>query len=128
MEEEKVELGLLPKDPDRLMEVLEQGGMAAVLSGSEVMYVFDDGHYQCFIHPLDADEGRRKTFEKDEPGRAVIRNLANLCDQLFQITYDKSMHYMGVMVAAERGIINYLDVTGQLPADDVDFMTGEVKK
>ena len=29
---------------------------------------------------------------------------------------------MGVMVAAERGIISYLDMTGQLPAEDVDFM------
>ena len=26
------------------------------------------------------------------------------------------------MVAAEKGIIAYLDATGQLPAEDVDFM------
>ena len=30
---------------------------------------------------------------------------------------------MGVMVAAEQGIVRFLDAIGQLPADDVDFMT-----
>ena len=35
---------------------------------------------------------------------------------------------MGVMQAAENGIVAFLDSIGQLPADDVDFMTGEVIK
>ena len=29
---------------------------------------------------------------------------------------------MGVMVAAEQGIIEFLDLIGQLPAEDHDFM------
>ena len=33
------------------------------------------------------------------------------------------MDPLGVMVAAERGIISYLDMTGQLPAEDMDFMS-----
>ena len=32
------------------------------------------------------------------------------------------MNLMGVMVAAERGIINFMDYLGILPAEDMDFM------
>jgi hypothetical protein len=52
----------------------------------------------------------------------MIKNLTAVADQLFEITPKPDMHPMGVMVAAEKGIIAYLDVTGQLPAEDYDFM------
>ena len=39
-----------------------------------------------------------------------------------EITHKDHMNPMGAMVAAERGIIAYLDATGQLPAEDQDFM------
>jgi hypothetical protein len=32
------------------------------------------------------------------------------------------MDPMGVMVAAENGILSYLNMTGQMPGEDVDFM------
>ena len=78
--------------------------------------------YRCFIHPLGAEEGRQKAFPMDEEHRAVIKNLANLADQLFEIQFGPDMHPMGVMVAAEQGIIEFLDLIGQLPAEDHDFM------
>jgi len=57
-----------------------------------------------------------------EKNRAVLNNLDSAADGLFEIGFKKGMDLMGVMVAAERGIISYLDMTGQLPAEDVDFM------
>jgi len=123
--EDIVHLEVLPREGGRLLDALEQGGMVAVLSGSEMMYIFMDKAYQCFIHPLDAAEGRRKTLEKTEPNQAIIKNLENLADQIFKITYGEGVQYMGAMVAAERGIIEFLSIMGQLPADDFDFMSGE---
>ena len=54
-----VRLRLLAKDGDKLMVALNSAKMIGVLSKSEIMYVFIfRGEYQCFIHPLDAEEGR----------------------------------------------------------------------
>lgn len=118
-----VRLRLMEKDGDKLIRALSNAKMAAVLSGMEVMYVFVfRDHYQCFIHKLDAEEGRRRGFPVDERNTAMIKNLASAADQLFEITPKPDMDPLGVMVAAERGIVSYLDMTGQLPAEDVDFM------
>lgn len=118
-----VRLGLLEKDGDKLMDALNSGKMAAVLSGMEIMYVFVfRGAYQCFIHKFDAEEGRHKAWDINERNTAMIRNLTAVADQLFEIVPKEEMDPMGVMVAAEKGIIAYLDMTGQLPAEDFDFM------
>jgi hypothetical protein len=118
-----VQLKLLEKDGEKLIEALNSAKMVAVLSKLEIMYVFIFNHeYQCFIHKMDAEEGRRKSWKIDERNTAMIKNLTAVADQLFEITPKPDMHPMGVMVAAEKGIIAYLDVTGQLPAEDYDFM------
>lgn len=120
-----IQLGPLAKDGEKLIAALEKGNMVAILSKSEVMYTFlRQGAYQCYIHPLDAPEGRCRSFPRDTEHRAVIKNLANLADQLFEVEFQKGMDPMGVMVAAERGIISFLDMIGQLPVEDHDFMAG----
>ena len=126
---DQVEIGPLGKDGEKLIASIRAGNMVGILSGSEVMYTFlYRGKYQCFIHPLAAEEGRHKDWAVNEKNTAMIKNLANLADQLFEIKFGAQMDFMGVMVAAEKGIIEFLDSVGQLPADDVDFMSGEVVK
>jgi hypothetical protein len=121
--EEKVQLSPLERDGDKLLETINGGSMAAVLSGAEIMYIMKTGRgYECFIHPIGDEDGRHKTISADEPGRAIIKNLANLGDQLFKIEYKPNMHYMGVMVAAENGILAYLNMMHEMPGEDVDFM------
>jgi hypothetical protein len=121
--EDKIELSFLDKEKCKISESLEQGNMVAVLSGMEIMYVVIlNGMYRCIIHKFDAEEGRHKSFEINDRNRAMLNNLNSAADQIFQVRFDKKLELMGVMVAAERGIISYLDMTGQLPAEDVDFM------
>ena len=118
-----VRLRLMEKDGDKLLRALSNAKMVGVLSGMEVMYVFVfRDQYLCFIHKFDAEEGRQKAFPVNERNTAMMKNLTSAADQLFEITPKPDMDPMGVMVAAERGIISYLDMTGQLPAEDVDFM------
>ena len=124
--ENDVSLGPLAKDGEKLMACIEAGHMAGILSKGEVMYTFiHQGMYRCFIHPLGAEEGRQKAFPMDEEHRAVIKNLASLADQIFEIRYHEGMHPMGVMVAAEQGIVEFLDMIGQLPMADHDFMAAD---
>ena len=122
--ENDVQLGPLAKDGEKLMQSLMDGNMVGILSGNEVMYTLKEASFKCYIHPLGAEEGRAKMFPNNEKTRAIIKNMANICDQLFEIKFREGMDVMGVMVAAEQGIINFLDMIGKLPADDFDFMEG----
>lgn len=121
--EEKIEIGPLGKDGEKMMKSVEAGNMVAVLSGTEIMYTFlYRNKYQCFIHPIGAEEGRHRAWEVNEKNRAMLKNLDSTADQLFEIKYDKKLNYMGVMVTAEQGIYNFLCTIGEKPGEDVDFM------
>jgi hypothetical protein len=118
-----IQLGFLEKDSDRLISSIEEGNMTAVLSQNELMYTFIfKNKYQCFIHQLDAPEGRHKAWDINERNRAMLKNLTSVADKLVEKKFKPDMDFMGVMAAAEKGIINYLDISGQLPAEDYDFM------
>ena len=121
-------IGPLTRDGDKLLASLKQGNMVAILSQAEIMYTLYDRDYLCYIHPIGAEEGRAKRLPDNPECRAVVKNLANLADQLFEVRFSKDMDVMGVMQAAENGIVAFLDSIGKLPVDDVDFMTGEVVK
>ena len=119
-----IQLSPMEKDGARFLEILNKGEMGAVVSGMEIMYVFlFNNAYQCFIHKMDAEEGRRKFWPINERNTAMMKNLPAAADHMFEIVPKPDMHPMGVMVAAEKGIISYLDMTGQLPAEDMDFMS-----
>lgn len=121
----KISIGPLEKDGEKLIAALEKGHMVAVLSQAEIMYTLLRGDFLCYIHPIGAEEGRAKRLPKTDECRAVIKNLANLADQLFEIEFQRGMDTMGVMQAAENAIVAFLDSIGELPADDIDFMTGQ---
>ena len=121
--EEKIEIGPLGKDGEKMMKSVEAGNMVAVLSGTEIMYTFIyRNKYQCFIHPIGEEEGRYRSWDKNAKNRAMLKNLDSTADQLFEIKYDKKLNYMGVMVTAEQAIYNFLCTIGQKPGEDVDFM------
>ncbi len=113
----------IEKNGQQLLDCIDRGGMAAVVSGDEIMYVLARNQsYHCLIHKIDAEEGRRKSFVRDEHSRAMLKNLDSAADSLFELIYEPEMDLMGVMVAAERGICDYLDSTGQLKTEPIDFM------
>ena len=121
--ENDVRIGPLEKKGEKMMRSIEAGKMVGVLSGNEVMYTFVYRNmYECFIHPLAAEEGRHKAFEINDVHRAMIKSLADNCDQLFVLGFGPDMHFLGVIVAAEQGILFFLVSIGQLPIEDHDFM------
>ena len=121
--DKEIELGPLGKDKGKIITSVRAGNMVAVLSGMEVMYIFLLGkQYHCFIHKFDAEEGRRKSFPVNERNTAMLDNLHSAADALFEIKFGPEMDKLGVMVTAETAIIRYLDMTGNLPAEDMDFM------
>lgn len=117
-----VQLNLLEKDGDKLLAALEEGYMAAILSEMEIMYIFLDSGFRCYIHPIGSEEGRAKRLPYSPECRSVVKNLANLADHMFKAKPQKGMDVMGIMQAAENGILSFLSATGQMPAEDIDFM------
>ena len=125
----EVELAPLGREKGKILKSLHDGNMVAVLSGMELMYIYAlRGKYHCFIHPLDSEDGRHKAFDADERNSAMLDNLYSAADALFEICFEAGLDLMGVMVTAERGIVGYLDMTGNLPARDMDFMDWQNKE
>jgi len=125
----EVELGPLGKEKGKILNSLRAGNMVAVLSGMELMYIYPlNGDYHCFIHALDSEEGRHKAFEINERNSAMLDNLNSAADALFEIRFAPELNLMGVMVTAERGISGYLEMTGNFPGRDMDFMDWQNKE
>ena len=123
-----IELGPLGREKGKIIASVDAGNMVAVLSGMELMFVFrQHEQYHCFIHKFDAEDGRHKAFPVNERNTAMMDNLHSAADALFEIKYEADMDRLGVMVTAETGIIRYLDMTGNLPAEDMDFMDWQDK-
>ena len=121
--EREIELGPLGKEKGKIIASLKAGKMVAVLSGMELMYIFLlRGQYHCFIHKMDAEDGRRKSWPVNERNTAMLDNLYSAADALFEVRFHPDMDLLGIMATAEKGIIGYLDMTGNLPAEDMDFM------
>ena len=121
--EREIELGPLGKEKGKITASLKAGKMVAVLSGMELMYIFLlRGQYHCFIHKMDAEDGRRKSWPVNERNTAMLDNLYSAADALFEVRFHPDMDLLGIMATAEKGIIGYLDMTGNLPAEDMDFM------
>ena len=115
---------MTPKRKPGFWSTLSKQWQLAIMSVPMLLYVFlFNNAYQCFIHKMDAEEGRRKSWPINERNTAMMKNLPAAADHMFEIVPKPEMHPMGVMVAAEKGIISYLDITGQLPAEDMDFMS-----
>ncbi len=119
-----VQIGALEKDGEAMMKALnEKNKMVAIVSGLEIMFVFIfRNRYQCFIHKFGAEEGRHKEWEINERNTAMLKNLDSTADQIFEVVSKPDMDYMGVMVSAEQGILNFMDYIGALPVEDTDFM------
>ena len=121
--EENVDLDLLPKDGERVLEELTAGKMVIARSNSDFLYILDfNGQFHMFSHTIGAQGGGQRQFPKNEKFTATVRNIADLSDAMYVASFNKNMNLYGVMASAEEGILS------MFPGDDrdndeiVDFM------
>jgi hypothetical protein len=109
-------LVLLPRDGDKLLDALRSGGLVAVKSKLDFMYILlREGEFRMFMHSVGASNGGRKSFPDEERYQAIVRNFANLCDLAVAVEFDeKTMNLYHVMASAEEAILT------QFPGDDRD--------
>ena len=121
--EENVDLDLLPKDGERVLEELTAGKMVIARSNNDFLYILDfNGQFHMFSHTIGAQGGGQRQFPKNEKFIATVRNIADLADAMYMASFNKDMNLYGVMATAEEGILS------MFPGDDrdndeiVDFM------
>jgi hypothetical protein len=117
---EKINLKILTRSGDELMDALGRGEMVAVYSKGQFLYIlaFDD-RFQLFSHMAGASGGGRKSFPIDEKHRAIVKNLANMSDSLYSVSFGADMNIYGVMASAEEGICARLREHGADGANEV---------
>ena len=112
---ENIDLDLLPKDGERVLEELGNGNMVIMRSKNEFLYILDfDGQFHMFSHTPGAPGGGQRQFPRDEKHIATVRNLAKISDAVYMATFDKNLNLYGVMYTAEEGILS------MFPGDDRD--------
>ena len=112
---ENINLDILPKDGERILQELAAGNMVIARSKNDFLYILDfDGQFHMFSHTPGAPGGGQKQFPKDEQYTATVRKLADLSDAVYMAEYDKNMNLYGVMYTAEEGIL------AMFPGEDRD--------
>lgn len=120
---ENINLSMLPKDGDRMLEELGRGHMVVVRSKNDFLYILDfDGKFHMFSHTPGAPGGGQKQFEKDEKHIAVIKKLADLSDSVYMAAFDKGLNLYGVMATAEEGILSLFPGADRETDGDIEFV------
>ncbi|MCL2124834.1 MAG: hypothetical protein FWH33_02460 [Oscillospiraceae bacterium] len=112
---ESVDLDVLPKDGDRILEELAAGNMVITRSNNDFLYIVEfDGQFHMFSHTPGSHDGGQRQFPKDEKYTATVRKLADISDSVYVAVFDKNMNLYGVMYTAEEAILS------MFPGDDRD--------
>lgn len=112
---DNVNLELLPKDGQRVLDELLAGKMVILRSKQEFLYVLDfDDRFHMFSHIPGAPGGGQRQFDKDEKHIATVRNLAGISDAVYLAEFDKDLNLYGVMSTAEEAILE------MFPGEDRD--------
>lgn len=102
-----IDLEVVGKDGDRILDELEQGKLIAARSKDDFLYILDrEDQYLMFTHAVGSPEGGSKRFPKDEKHQAIVKQLAKAADAVFAATFDEKMNLFGVLSSAEHGILS----------------------
>jgi hypothetical protein len=120
---ENINLNLLAKDGQRLLEELGKGNMVIARSKNDFLYILEfDDKFHMFSHTPGSPGGGQKQFPKDEKYTAVVRKIADLADSLYLAEFDKDLNLYGVMVSAEEGILSMFPGNDRESDSDIEFI------
>lgn len=109
-----IDLEVLGKNGDRVLEELERGKLIAARSKDDFLYILErGGTYHMFTHAVGSPEGGNKRFPKDEKYTAMVKSLATVADAVFAATFDEKMNLFGVLASAEHGILSMFPGAGE---------------
>ena len=120
---ENVNLELLPKDGERMLEELAKGNMVIARSKNEFLYILDfDDTFHMFAHTPGAQGGSQKQYPKDEKYTTSVRKIADMSDAVYMAEFDKSLNLYSVMYTAEEGILSMFPGDDRDADEDIEFV------
>ena len=109
-----IDLEVLGKNGDRVLEELERGKLIAARSKDDFLYILErGGTYHMFTPAVGSPEGGNKRFPKDEKSTAMVQSLAPVADAVFAASFDEKMNLFGVLASAEHGILSMFPGAGE---------------
>jgi len=123
---DNINLEILPKDGDRLLQELAAGNMVITRSKNDFLYIVDfNGQFHLFSHTPGAPGGGQRQFPEDEQYTAMVSKLADLADAVYMAEYDKGLNIYGVMYTAEEAILSMFPGEGSENDAMIDFTIPE---
>jgi hypothetical protein len=120
---DKVNLKILARNGDELMDALGRGEMVAAYSKGQFLYILAaDDRFQLFSHTVGAASGGRKSFPIDEKHRAIVKTLASMAESLYSVGFAANMDIYGVMASAEEAVCAMFPEYGAADAGDIEFV------
>jgi len=109
LDQQIVNLELLPCDEVKMMEVLSRGNMVAARSGNDFLYLIHEtkeDSFRMYTHTPGLPEGGTKQFPRNEQNTALIGKLAQIADAVYLVEFEDGMNLFSVMASAEEGILS----------------------
>ena len=117
-----INLEVLPKDGNRVLEELENGNMVVARSKNDFIYILDfDGQFHMFRHTPGAPGGGQKKFPKDEKHIATVRKIADISDSVYMADYNDDLNIFGVMATVEDAVLSMFPGEDRDADGSVDF-------
>lgn len=121
--DDQIRLEVLPKDTDRWIEAIDQDLLAIARSKNDFLYIIREKDcFRMFSHTPGSPSGGQKTLTRDKKNTAIVRNLANVADTLFSVSFSKNMDLYGVMASAEEGILSAFPGNDRDADEDIEFV------
>jgi hypothetical protein len=120
---EQLQLELLPKEGDKVLEALKAKHLVVARSKNDFMYILlRNKQYNMFMHSPGASDGGRKQFPEDEKYTAIVKNFAKLADMCVSVRFDeKKMNLFHVLASAEDAILTEFPGSDRDADEAVDF-------
>jgi hypothetical protein len=110
----------LPKDGNRMQQVLSEGKLLVLRTRDEFLYFLDGGdEYLMFNHTAgQVQAGRRKQPKTDKDGE-MFAGAAKAVDTAFSVEFDPQVDIPTLLYSAEEAILQAYPMVGE--EEKIDF-------
>ncbi len=122
MEAQNDSIGLeqLPKDSQRMQQILSEGKLLVLRTKDEFLYFLDDGSvYKMFKHTAGQFRADRRVQRKSPQDGEMFDGAAKAVDYAFSVEFNPSMDIPSVLYSAEEAILQAYPMVGE--EQKIDF-------
>jgi hypothetical protein len=110
----------LPKDGNRMQEVLNEGKLLVLRTRDEFLYFLDGGdEYLMFNHTAGQIQAGRRKHPKTSQDEGMFAAAAKAVDSAFSVEFDHELDIPTLLYSAEDAILQAYPMVGE--EEKIDF-------